>query len=67
MSKIKLVVSPDDEDVAYLCLPAYPAHKEGQLTYKTVGIRELMEDYKGPDLYFDFNKDGVLIGIEILN
>jgi hypothetical protein len=33
---------------------------------KTVSLRELVKDYKGCDVMFDFSEDEALLGIEIL-
>lgn len=66
--RIQLKISDDDDDddiVAYLTLPDRP---EGLAVVKrTLRLRDLIEDYIGPDLYFDFDEDNVLIGVEILD
>lgn len=62
MKKFKLDVSEDGE-AAYLYLPNYP---DGNFRVsKTVRLLNLI-DYPGPDLMFDFDSKGELIGIEIL-
>lgn len=63
--KISLQVSGDDGDVAYLKLATHPGSSPG-VVRKTVSLRELLNDYSGPDLNFDFDENNVLIGVEIL-
>ena len=62
---IRLQISKDDEDVAYLKLPDHPGSLPG-VVKKTVSLREVLGDYTGPDLNFDFDESNVLIGVEIL-
>ena len=65
--KIHLRVSEDDEEiVAYLTLPDHPGRLSA-IIKKSVRLRDLIGDYTGPDLYFDFDEDQVLLGIEILD
>lgn len=64
-SGIVLTVSDDDKDVAYLALPDHPGRGTPGVAVKQMRLRDLTP-YSGPDLYFDFDKDGQLIGIEIL-
>ena len=63
-AKIELTVSEGDPDVAYLTLPKYTGG-HGSVS-RTVSVRGLMDEYKGPDLYLDFDHDGYLVGVEIL-
>jgi len=57
---------PDDEVVAYLVLPDHPG--SGRVAVKrNVRLRDLVGDYTGPDLFFDFDEDNVLVGVEILD
>lgn len=65
-TKIKLKVSKDDPDVAYLKLPEHPGSGKYGIVSKQIRLLELIEEYKGPDIYLDIDKNGVLIGIEIL-
>ena len=62
---IRLQISQDDEDVAYLKLPDHPGSRSG-VVKKTVRLREVLGEYTGPDLNFDFDESNVLIGVEIL-
>jgi len=62
---IRLKVSEDDPDVAYVKLPGYPAEDIPQAS-KTLRLRDHIGPYNGPDIFLDFDLNGVLIGIEIL-
>jgi hypothetical protein len=53
----------EKDDVAYIRLPGF---EQGMKVSKTVSLRELVKDYKGCDVMFDFSEDGALLGIEIL-
>ncbi len=62
---IELEISADDEGVAYLTLPHHPGRGKSGASSKQVRLHDLIK-YPGPDIYFDFDKNGHLIGIEIL-
>lgn len=64
-NKIILKLSKDDDKVGYLYLPKHPKETIFGIVKKTISINELMTDYKGIPIYFDFDEDGELIGIEI--
>ena len=64
-TKFNLEVSEDDDEVAYLKLPGHPGAVPG-VVKKTVCLRDLLTDYEGPDLNFDFDRNNNLIGVEIL-
>ncbi len=64
--KIRLEVSEDDQDVAYLVLPAHPGRGTPGCVSETKSLAEVIDGYKGPAIYLDFDKEGSLIGIEIL-
>jgi hypothetical protein len=64
-ANFRLEVSDDDGDVAYLRLPSYPEEGPWKMS-KSIRLREIMGDYKGPDIVLDFDPRGVLVGIEIL-
>lgn len=69
MSKnaIELTVNDDDDDlVAYLVLPDHPGSGTPGIVSRHESIKDLIDGYKGPDVFLDFDKDGCLIGIEIL-
>ena len=65
-SAIKLKVSEDDPDVAYLFLPDHPGAGVPNVVGKQVSLDKLVNGYSGPDVYLDFGQDGKLIGMEIL-
>ena len=63
--RITLKLSEDDPDVGYIYLPCHPgAGTPGAVDFQK-NLRELIKDYKGPDVYLDFNSDNELIGVEI--
>ena len=66
MKSIQLNVSEDDSDVAYLMLPGHPGKGTPGIVAKQISLADKIEGYKGPDVYLDFDKEGQLIGIEIL-
>ena len=53
---------------AYLYLPDHPARgaDSAGCVANTVCLEDLVPGYQGPDIYLDFDKNGVLIGMEIL-
>ena len=66
IKKFILEVCDDDNDTAYLKLPNFPKNDEAGIVSKQIRLLELIDNYKGPDIYLDIDHDGVLIGIEIL-
>lgn len=64
-NKITLKISEDDNQVGYIYLPKH-SRKEKGIVKKSISIDQLISDYKGIPLIFDFDKDNELIGIEIL-
>lgn len=64
--KIRAKVSGRWSDTAYIALPGHPDKPEPGYVSKTLVLYHLIENYKGPRIHLDFNKEGVLIGIEIL-
>ena len=56
----------DDTDAAYLILPRHPGFGSQGVVERTEDLCTLVENYKGPEIYLDFDKDGFLIGIELL-
>lgn len=63
---MKLEVSPDDPDTAYLYLPNHPGKGKPAVVNKQIRISDVIDNYKGPDLYLDFDGIDQIIGIEIL-
>ena len=64
--KITLKVSADNDRVAYVYLPNHPQKLSPGIVKKTISMNEIMPDYNGIPLYFDFDEAGELIGIEIV-
>jgi len=67
MSKkpIELKLSCDDDDVAYLYLPAHPKEHVAGLVKKQIRLLDIIDGYKGPDIYLDFDSKGELVGLEV--
>lgn len=63
--RIQLDISDNDDEVAYLKLPSHPGTTPG-IVKQSVKLRDLLKDYKGPDINLDFDDSGTLIGIEIV-
>lgn len=64
-NRLRLDVSKDG-DVAYLFLPAHPSKGKGKIVDKQISLRSVINNYKGPEIYLDFNQEGEIIGIELL-
>jgi hypothetical protein len=64
--KIELKVSEDDE-VAYLYLSTHPGKGLPNIVAQQRTLSELYGSYSGPELIFDFDNNGVLIGVEVLS
>jgi hypothetical protein len=64
--KITLKVSADDDQIAYVYLPKHPKKLIPGIIKNTISMCEIMPDYKGIPLYFDFDEAGELLGIEIV-
>ena len=64
-NEIKLDVS-EDQEVAYLTLPAHPGKGMPGVVKKQISLDSLITNYQGISVYFDFDINGVLIGIEFL-
>ncbi len=54
-----------NNDLAYLNLPTYPKKGHCRVS-RMLRLVDRIGSYKGPDLLFDFDKDGILVGIEFL-
>ncbi len=66
MDEIRLSVSKDDPDVAYLILKSHPGEGIFDAVSKQISLAELIENYRGPDVNLDFDNSGVLIGVEVI-
>lgn len=53
-----------DGEVAYLKLPTHPGGQPR--VAKSMRILDYIGNYEGPDVVFDFDENGILIGLEIL-
>ena len=62
--KFELKLGEEPDAVAYLRLPTFPADRKLRVS-KSVRLVDCMGPYSGPDLVFDFDEAGVLVGIEI--
>lgn len=65
-NKIYLKVSEDDSNTAYVYLPDHPREKKVNIVEKQIRLYDVIENYKGPDIYLDIDHKGNTIGIEIL-
>ena len=63
INKITVKISEDDSSVGYIHMPL-EAHTD-KTFFRTIDISEVIENYKGIPVYFDFNENNELIGIEI--
>ena len=63
--KMNLTISDDDDDVGYLVLPGHPEPATPGVVAKQVRLKDLVTCV-GADIHLDFDKDGNLIGLEIL-
>jgi uncharacterized protein YuzE len=64
--KIRVKMSSDYSDTAYISLPGDPKQPQYAIVSRTISLDDVLENFKGPRVNLDFNKDGQLIGIEIL-
>lgn len=53
----------DDPEVAYL---RFSNLDETRVVGKTISLRDLIRNYNGPDIFFDFDREENLIGLEFL-
>ncbi|MCP4347387.1 MAG: DUF2283 domain-containing protein [Desulfobacterales bacterium] len=65
-NEIYLAVSENDADVAYLYFPGHPGKGKKNVVKKQTRLSDVIENYKGPDIYLDLDHDGNIIGLEIL-
>ncbi|WP_312923035.1 DUF2283 domain-containing protein [Empedobacter brevis] len=56
----------ENEETIYIQLKEHPKKNIFGIVEKNIDIASLIKGYKGTPVYLDFNKDGFLIGIEIL-
>ena len=65
IQKMNLTISDDDDDVGYLALPGHPGPGTPRAVAKQVRLKDLVT-YVGADIHLDIDKDGNLIGLEVL-
>jgi uncharacterized protein YuzE len=67
MKRLELVVDPT-VNAAYLYLKQHPNRgpDSAGCVANTVVLEDLIPGYQGPDINLDFDKNGVLIGLEII-
>jgi hypothetical protein len=64
--KIRVKLIGEDSHTAYIALPGSPKDLQRGSVSKTICLDNIVENFKGPRINLDFNKEGVLIGIEVL-
>ena len=64
---MNLKLSKDDQGLGYLYLPNHPGAGNYGVVKKQLKLADVVSDYKGPDVYLDFNDANELIGIEIIS
>lgn len=64
MGKIKLETN-EDGDMAYLYLPKHPGKGSAGVIKKQVSLHEIVKDYQGPEIFLDFDENGVIVGVEL--
>ena len=64
--KIRIKVSGNESETAYVALPGYPDEPRYGSVARTVCLDDIICGFKGPRINLDFDNEGMLIGIEIL-
>ena len=64
--KIRAKITGAESETAYIALPGYPIEQQSGLIAKTICLDDIIDELKGPRINLDFNRVGLLIGIEIL-
>ena len=65
VDQLKLELSESSANTGYLYLPPHPGKDQPREIKHQHRLSDLL-NYKGPDIYFDLDETGQLIGIEIL-
>ena len=63
---MKFTPANADANVAYVSFVEHADHEKFNVVKKMLRLSSLIEAYEGPEIHFDFDKDGRLVGIEIL-
>jgi len=61
--KIEFRMSDGDDQVAYISLPDF---RSGEKVVRQLRFDDIIPNYKGIDVYLDFNARDELVGIEIV-
>jgi len=64
-NNIRLKISESDSAVGYVYLENTEDRQERKVS-KTIALKDVVQGYDGIPVYLDFNKNGDLIGIEIV-
>jgi hypothetical protein len=64
MVGIKLETN-DDGDMAYVYLPNHPGKGVAGVIVKQISLHALIDNYQGPEVFLDFDKNDVMIGMEL--
>ena len=65
MSIDKIVLKLGENKLGYVYLPDHPGRLSFGCVVRQLRLCELIENYSGPDIHLDFDKNDKLIGIEI--
>jgi uncharacterized protein YuzE len=63
--KIEVQTSKEDADIAYILLPEHPGRGTNGAVATQVRLSSILS-YKGSEIYLDLDRNGQLIGLEIL-
>ncbi len=61
----ELRLSDNRHEIGYLRLLTYPKRAPLKVS-KSIRLFDILGKYNGPDVVFDFDLDGVLVGIEVV-
>lgn len=68
--KVEFSMYLDEDAAAYLSLVPVDdvgAETVNRSTARSVRLMDLVGEYIGPELVFDFNEEGVLLGVEVVS
>jgi hypothetical protein len=63
--KIRVKTIGSDSHTAYIALPGHPRELIPGVVSRTICLDDVIEDFEGPRVQLDFDKNKRLIGIEI--
>ena len=68
MDETKFIKFDESKDSAiYVALKSHLGRGKPHVGCYQKGLHELIDNYQGPEIYLDFNSEGRLYGIEILD